>query len=491
MSISYKFGSESQFRKLPVAGAAMSLRELKLSVVEIHNLAQGPEFDLIVKNVQTGREFKDDNGMIPKGTHVVVQRVDPRVTGRSLLLPRPKEVGTLHFSHEDSSLLESSSTMSAASFAGQSAETADRMGLTEAQRMATFISESNHSWQQAVQQRRFGGGRFRFEAGGGLGGFRGQGFGPGNLYGPPAGQQPQQQFAVINGMPYALLRKTTGSEAAASSEQTVRLPSGEIAIVLKPEESLLQRHLTRGTASSSSSLSSSSGRAADGSSLPPLAPDDVPESLLCSICQGVLEHAVRISCCKARFCDVCIRRFFRLHDRTCPACGRSSQSIAVQADVAARDEIQQMRLQKSNSGDGGGGQSSSPAAAASSAMATADGASSADSYPGREFIRPQSMKDRKAYASPEVVALMHAATRTGPIPPMVGFHYRTNLPASFGLEQGAAERRRRRIAADGQSKEEVETAEQQQDDSTVLVAAREMDPFGESGRGRRGVSQRS
>uniref|UniRef100_A0A3Q3WUT7 DWNN domain-containing protein n=1 Tax=Mola mola TaxID=94237 RepID=A0A3Q3WUT7_MOLML len=72
--IHYKFSSKLSSDTVVFDGPHVTLRELKRLIMGREKLRSG-DCDLQVTNAQTKEEYADDEGLIPKGSSVIVRRI--------------------------------------------------------------------------------------------------------------------------------------------------------------------------------------------------------------------------------------------------------------------------------------------------------------------------------------------------------------------------------------------------------------------------------
>lgn len=83
--ILYKFRSGTTFEALPLPGSSARLLDIKKAIVTAKKLDQGSmDFDLSVKDANSGVEYKDESALLPRGTRLVVHRL-PAQRGQGIL----------------------------------------------------------------------------------------------------------------------------------------------------------------------------------------------------------------------------------------------------------------------------------------------------------------------------------------------------------------------------------------------------------------------
>jgi len=84
-SILYKFRSGTTFEALPLPGSAARLLDIKKAIVTAKKLDQGSmDFELSVKDANTGAEYLDEGAILPRGTRLIVHRL-PAQRGQGIL----------------------------------------------------------------------------------------------------------------------------------------------------------------------------------------------------------------------------------------------------------------------------------------------------------------------------------------------------------------------------------------------------------------------
>ncbi|XP_013880279.1 E3 ubiquitin-protein ligase RBBP6 [Austrofundulus limnaeus] len=79
--IHYKFSSKLSYDTAVFDGLHVTLSDLKRQIMSREKLRAG-DCDLQITNAQTKEEYTDDEGLIPKGSSVIVRRI-PTIGGRS------------------------------------------------------------------------------------------------------------------------------------------------------------------------------------------------------------------------------------------------------------------------------------------------------------------------------------------------------------------------------------------------------------------------
>ena len=83
--ILYKFRSGTTFEALPLPGSSARLLDIKKAIVAAKKLDQGSmDFDLSVKDANSGVEYEDENAHLPRGTRLIVHRL-PAQRGQGIL----------------------------------------------------------------------------------------------------------------------------------------------------------------------------------------------------------------------------------------------------------------------------------------------------------------------------------------------------------------------------------------------------------------------
>ncbi|OIR58491.1 MAG: ubiquitin-protein ligase E3 RBBP6 family involved in mRNA cleavage [Amphiamblys sp. WSBS2006] len=73
--IHYKFKSEKDFKQIRFDGGGMSLLEMKNEIARRENLGVLEDYDLVIKNTQTGEEYREESGSVLQNTSVTVRRI--------------------------------------------------------------------------------------------------------------------------------------------------------------------------------------------------------------------------------------------------------------------------------------------------------------------------------------------------------------------------------------------------------------------------------
>ncbi|KAL5728625.1 RING-type E3 ubiquitin transferase [Ranunculus cassubicifolius] len=76
MTIRFKFRSSVNFDSIDINGRpSISVRDLRSKIVEQKNLKICHDFDLVISDAITGKEFEDENFAVPSGSSVIIKRV--------------------------------------------------------------------------------------------------------------------------------------------------------------------------------------------------------------------------------------------------------------------------------------------------------------------------------------------------------------------------------------------------------------------------------
>lgn len=78
-SIFYRFKSQKDYSRISFDAAQLGLTvfDVKRDIIQIEKLGTGADFDLLVSNADSGKEYHDDAENIPRGTSIIVQRKPP------------------------------------------------------------------------------------------------------------------------------------------------------------------------------------------------------------------------------------------------------------------------------------------------------------------------------------------------------------------------------------------------------------------------------
>ena len=74
MSVRYKFKNDLNFTTLTIDGFHISVIDLKKAIVQAKKLGRITDFDLIVTDSNTDKEYSKDEDLVPKNTSLIVAR---------------------------------------------------------------------------------------------------------------------------------------------------------------------------------------------------------------------------------------------------------------------------------------------------------------------------------------------------------------------------------------------------------------------------------
>ncbi|PIA27692.1 hypothetical protein AQUCO_07600100v1 [Aquilegia coerulea] len=86
MTIRFKFRSSVNFDSIDINGRpSISVRDLRSKIVEQKNLKICHDFDLVISDSVTGKEYEDENSLVPSDSSVILKRVPAGRTAPSIL----------------------------------------------------------------------------------------------------------------------------------------------------------------------------------------------------------------------------------------------------------------------------------------------------------------------------------------------------------------------------------------------------------------------
>ncbi|OMO79903.1 Zinc finger, RING/FYVE/PHD-type [Corchorus capsularis] len=296
----YKFKSAKDFDSIVMDGPFISVRTLKEKIFESKRFGRGRDFDLIVTNAQTNKEYLDEAMLIPKNTSVLIRRV-PGLPRKAIVAAaqEPKVENPIENAQPEKSNFDSEwddefgsdlySTITETLLPVQSSNPpATNEADDEDSKIKALVNTPALDWDWQRQGRGMGGRGFGMERKTPPEGYvchRCKVAGHFIQHCPTNGD-PKYDIKRMKhpiGIPKSMLMETPDGSYA--------LPSGEVA-VLKPNEGVFEKEM-EGIPSSSCS----SNRCVD-----------VPPELHCPLCKQVMKDAALTSkCCFMSFCDKCIR----------------------------------------------------------------------------------------------------------------------------------------------------------------------------------------
>jgi E3 ubiquitin-protein ligase RBBP6 len=336
MSIYYKFQSARDFDTLQIDGPQVTLSELKKAIIAAKKLGKGIDFDLEIADAQTNIVYKDDGPPIPKNTSVVIRRV-PRAKLASIVQPASTPVNTTVSSQkQESSLVNPENEKQPDPLASETrTETAPGMSQRDKEEEDKLIQliHQTDEWRSTgtttdtgitsgIPSSTTGSGRRKREERPlpppGYICYRCNQ--PGHWIDQcPTNGDPNYDFHKVKkatGIPRSFLERVQGGNAKGALIH----PEGGYA-VMRPNEEVLLKEIEKMKFEGDGTYS-------------------IPESLKCSLCNGLLNDAVLIPCCGYSFCDDCIRPHDPTESLTCPHCKKNINPSRLVPNITVRKAVE-------------------------------------------------------------------------------------------------------------------------------------------------------
>ncbi|WFD34460.1 Protein mpe1 [Malassezia cuniculi] len=357
----YRFRSQRESQRLTFDGPSISVWDLKREIILRNKLGKGTDFDLGVFNADTDDEYRDDNYMIPRSTHVTVRRLPASRPGR----------GTAQLYVADLQAPASAPEPAAAARQPQSTPYRGPMSMRfdgreqsaapvissaaidensdEASRIAAMFQATSEQWGET--QEKMAHATFRERAPMPR---RGAPSRPG--FQQPAVERPppppgyvcyrcgkkghwiqecpngdkldadnRPRFKPTTGIPKSML-KTIEQSIAETMTGVMVTPDGSY-VVATPDSQSWNRSRARSRPLSQTDVYQS-------------VPAD--PSLACPLCSKLIRDAVITPCCQTTFCEECVQTHLFEHDFLCPECEKPIRDIStVKIDDVKRKAVRE------------------------------------------------------------------------------------------------------------------------------------------------------
>ncbi|CAN4087492.1 unnamed protein product [Withania somnifera] len=292
MAVYFKYKSALHYDSIPIVHPFISVANLKLSIFLSKRYGKGKDFDILITNSQTNRDYVDQDTLIPKNTSVLIRRV-PGLPCLPVVIPPLTEPSQVSNEIEEAHSVKTDSLDFDCDDFGDDVYVIPKIlpiqpGNPVVSRPPTSsINDEDTKIKNLIDTP-----VFRQSS-------NGYGFGRGGMERkkPSSGYVCHRcnvpghfiQHCPTNGDPnYDIKKVKQPTESMLRSA-----PSGS-AGVLKPNEAESSKEVGGLSSSSSSSIRSFL--------------KDVPPELHCPLCKGLMKDAVISSkCCFSSFCDKCIR----------------------------------------------------------------------------------------------------------------------------------------------------------------------------------------
>nr|XP_046271129.1 E3 ubiquitin-protein ligase RBBP6-like isoform X2 [Scatophagus argus] len=304
--IHYKFSSKLSSDTVVFAGPQITLRDLKKEIMEREKLRSG-DCDLQITNAQTKEEYTEDEGLIPRGSSVIVRRI-PIVGVKSGSSSKTRNTVRSDSRHQHASgaikAMDDRSSSRALPLFSELANLAVS-GVSEEDKIKALTNQSPYNCMN--YNKKSGAVPVNYIC-----------YGCGNpghhiRNCPTSGVRAEHQDKNVEAPPR--LKKSTG------------IPLSKLEVVDDPNREGVMLTNSGLYVIPAIHVEYSISKKEKPTSLPEEQPgsedmeDPVPNELLCLICRNLLNDAVVIPCCGNSYCDDCIRTaLLDSDDHICPTC---------------------------------------------------------------------------------------------------------------------------------------------------------------------------
>ncbi|XP_029015515.1 E3 ubiquitin-protein ligase RBBP6 [Betta splendens] len=306
--VHYKFSSKLSYDTVLFDGPHITLRDLKRQIMGRERLRAG-DCDLQITNAQSKEEYTDDEGLIPKGSSVIVRRI-PVCGGKSSSNTKTKNIESsavsFHHTYGAAKAMDEQSSSRALPFLAKMANLAEA-DVSEEDKIRLMLNQSTYDAMN--YNKRFGAvlpPNYTCYRCGNAGH---------HIRSCPASGDKNYEAPVR-------IRKSTG------------IPRS---FMVEVDDPSMKGAMLTNTGRYAIPAIDAEAYAIGKKEKPPFVPqekpaseaeeDPVPDELLCLICRDLLSDAVVIPCCGNSYCDDCIRTaLLDSEEHVCPTCSQSDVS---------------------------------------------------------------------------------------------------------------------------------------------------------------------
>ncbi|XP_051243076.1 E3 ubiquitin-protein ligase RBBP6 [Dicentrarchus labrax] len=304
--VHYKFSSKLSYDTVVFDGPHVTLRDLKRQIMGREKLRSG-DCDLQITSAQTKEEYTDDEGMIPKGSSVIVRRIPIIGVKSTSNKTRNIERSDAQFHHAFGAIKAMDDQNSSRAFFSKMTNLADA-DVSEEDKIQVMLNQST-AYDSMNYNKKFGGVL------------------PANYTCYRCGNTGHH----IRNCP------TSGDknvEAPLRIKKSTGIPRSFMVEVDDPN---IKGAMLTNCGHYAIPAIHAKAYAIGKKEKPPFVPqeqpksedkeDPVPDELLCLICHDLLSDAVVIPCCGNSYCDDCIRNaLLDSEEHVCPTCNQSDVS---------------------------------------------------------------------------------------------------------------------------------------------------------------------
>ena len=385
--IFFKLKSASHFEKLEVDGSRLLVWEVKSQVADRLSMS-AKDFDLIVSNFQTGEEYADDHEYVQKNTSLNVERkpLEKASYFKPSWVRERERVERVKEAQEDMApLLNTAAHISHLTTSATPTNEEERMRqlrMDEDTRYQVTKLQGKGAGRSLMARSTFlqGGGKLGGKGGkggkgdrGGGGGEGGKGGGDGGKGGgggdgqqedrQPVGESRRMQMTMGTGRASRALDKPPPKDQACSlcgtcghwpsqcpnkerAQKPKRnlvhprsVPAAMLQVCLATDPDARYQHQDTGVVyklkPNEEQFKAVKSEFTKQEKVPK---EDVPEDLLCLLCNDLFENAVLVSCCGESYCTKCLEAHMEKSDeRVCPGCSEHITSDMIVVGKKLRD----------------------------------------------------------------------------------------------------------------------------------------------------------
>ncbi|CAH1967151.1 unnamed protein product [Acanthoscelides obtectus] len=281
MSVHYKFKSALEYDTVTFDGLHISVKDLKNAIIQQKRIGKSTDFDLQVTNAQTKEVYQDENVLIPKNTSLLIARIP-------VIAQKQKQWEGYSGDNTPPAKLDEGGPITKATDLSS-------LDAPEDDKIKAMMSQSTQDYDPSNYQKIRGANQmgpvppnykcYKCHQGGHWIKDCTFSLGPDPI-----------EIKKSTGIPKSFMVPVDGPQVPGA----MMTPNGQYAVPLLDHQAYNQ--------------------------MVPPAPaaepkPEIPEDLICSICNDLLTDAVMIPCCGNSFCDECIRSvLLESEDHECPDC---------------------------------------------------------------------------------------------------------------------------------------------------------------------------
>eukprot|EP01012_Entosiphon_sulcatum_P010298 TRINITY_DN15995_c0_g2_i1.p2 TRINITY_DN15995_c0_g2~~TRINITY_DN15995_c0_g2_i1.p2 ORF type:complete len:400 (+),score=77.06 TRINITY_DN15995_c0_g2_i1:150-1349(+) len=310
-SVFWKWNSALKLGTIQFEGHVIRVKELKEKIAKQGNMTS-TDFDLTIKNSQTGEEYSDDRAEIPKNTSLTVWRKAAAVKRSSMgaKAAQGQLSGPLELIHDPAVVLVPDA-------------------MTEDERLSALVEHSSNYFTEVRPKQP---GQFLSKQTAGrppphyiCRRCRQPGHFITNC--PTAITQPgRRPLGLSFGIPSDHIEKVDEKD---KDKANIILANGQYGI-FRPREHEFNKVVPRRPV------------------LPEIDSATIPAQLKCGLCQGLLFEASMLKCCRHSFCYECLNGHLEEHNWSCPRCQKKISDDFIFPDQSLRRAVEDFKSANSS-----------------------------------------------------------------------------------------------------------------------------------------------